>query len=199
MQRVISKAAVIGLALGALGTGVASAAPSNASAVRLFSGGDASAQRASDVERGLVFELEVGISSYAGFVLNRVGGEVLDDVVAPTFDVKASEAADGSGGSPRLVVRLSDGGEIHVRPLDWSDTWTSVDGAQDGMVDNFTGGSCDYLPMIDWATAVNCHGADVTVTSAHVMDDSWWKNGEHTLWIDAVQFDGTTYSGSANA
>src|SRR6516164_2448011 len=45
-----------------------------------------------------------------------------------SFDFNANQTG-GSGGSPRMVVQFSDGGNGQLRPLTWTaNTWTTVDG-----------------------------------------------------------------------
>jgi hypothetical protein len=194
----IGKAALVGLAIGALGTGAASAGPATSAAVNVFSSGDSSVTRAKVADKAnRVFELDVAAAGWAGFSLPRAGGEDLADLSAPSFEFKGDDAATASGGSPRLVVRLSGGGQIELRPKSWTTDWTVVDAADAGSVDT-NGGGCGYRYDVDWATAQACFG-DVEVTSVFVVSDSGWLNGDHVLWVDSVEFDGTTYTGSANA
>lgn len=193
-MRRIQKAGIAALAMTVLGTGGALAAPANNAAVGRFSTADSSVTKVKDADRGLVFQLDVTATGYAGFSLKHAGGEAIADVAAPAFDFKAPAAAE-SGGSPRLVVRLSDGGDIEVRPESWSGAWQTVDSTTSNVDSN--GGTCGYRYNTSWSAAQACH-AGTTVVDAFVVTDSGWKNGAYTNLIDDVQFDGITYGASAN-
>jgi hypothetical protein len=190
----IKKAAIAGVALAALGAGVAQAAPGRSASVNPFSGGGSSVTRTFDgSERGVVIKLDVTETGYAGFSLVGASGDALSSIPVPSFEFKADSAETQSGGSPRLVVRLSDGGRLEVRPLSWSTDWTTVDGTT---VDG--NGGCGFQYAATWAAAVACH-PNTTVTSAYIVSDSGWLNGSYTNWIDDVQFDGVVYDAAANS
>ncbi len=65
-------------------------------------------------------------------------------ITALSFDFMADQTGAG-GGSPRLVVVFSDGGNAALRPLAWTaNTWTTEDGMTSSDWDNNTGG-CGFL------------------------------------------------------
>ena len=101
----IKKAAIAGVALAALGAGVAQAAPGRTASVSPFSAEGSSVTRQFEAGHGVVLELTVEEAwDWAGFGLNKAdGGSIQDVTTAPSFEFKA----DGTyaGGSPRPVPR----------------------------------------------------------------------------------------------
>ena len=67
-------------------------------------------------------EFEVGRVGYAGLELNRAEGPA--PAREPRFFHKEDRAGE-SGGSPRLVMVFTDGGNIQLRPDQWSTNWQS--------------------------------------------------------------------------
>ena len=196
MRRTIATAALATLLFTALGQQAAQAKPGSTAAISGFSY-DGSVKKVKDVSQGKVYELTIGQAGYAGLNLNRAGGETLADLAAPSFDYRSSVAGP-SGGSPRLVVLLDDGGKIEVRPLTTSTSWTTVDASQVGSVDanGEVGTPCQYQYGTDWNGAKACHPG-ATVTDAFVVTDSAWLLGPYTQWIDDISFDGTTSGADA--
>ena len=140
-----------------------------------------------------------GFSSFAGINFHHL--PALPPANAPSFDFKPDRAAL-SGGSPRLVIRFSDGGNINLRPLDWvAQQWTSEGPMTSASVqdpafatnwDN-NGGTCGFLFETTYATARSCHAA-ATVVSAFIVSDSGWLNGPYVQWIDNIQYNGQIIS-----
>lgn len=131
-------------------------------------------------------------SSYGGITLHHVAGSPAP-ATEPSFDFM-STVGGSSGGSPRLVIRFSDGGSINLRPLSWTaNTWTTEDGASNDWDNN--GGSCGFLYEKSYATVLACH-ADTTVTSAYIVSDSGWlyPSSGYVQYIDNLQYDGYTIS-----
>lgn len=128
-------------------------------------------------------------SSFAGIDIHHVLSTA--PKTAPAFDFKADKTA-ASGGSPRLVIVFSDGGDMELRPLAWTaNTWTHEDGnSSDWDVHSRT---CPFLFETTYAAGVACH-AGGTVTDAFIVSDSGWLSAPYTNFIDNIQYDGTTIS-----
>jgi hypothetical protein len=142
---------------------------------------------------GRAVELSVEESTAsAGFSLQHVEGAA--PAASPTFDMWA-DVTGASGGSPRLVVRFSDGGRGELRPLAWTaNTWQTV---TDGNWDN-NGGTCGFHYQTTWSDVVACHaGADV-VSAFFVTDSGWLYPDGYTNLVDNVQYRGTTISAPAD-
>ncbi len=85
------------------------------------------------------FDLATEPVNFAGIDLHHEEGRPAPEE-APSFDFYSSDTGP-SLGSPRLVVRFSDGGRGELRPLAWErDVWTTV-GGPDNNWDNI-GGNC---------------------------------------------------------
>ena len=114
-------------------------------------------------------------------------------VTPPSFDFKVFTVG-GSGGSPRLVLRLSDGGRIELRPVSLeAGAWTHVDGTGSDWENR--GGLCgDLLDGRTYAELLNCHpGAQVT--RVEVINDSGWLHlGGFQLLVDNISYGGETVS-----
>jgi hypothetical protein len=138
-----------------------------------------------------------GFSSFAGINFHHLPALPPDN--PPAFDFKADRTA-ASGGSPRLVMIFSDGGNINLRPLGWvQDTWIS-EGTGNPTPDPLAatnwdnnGGTCGFLFEQTYATVKACHAA-ATVTAAFIVSDSGWLNAPYTNWIDNIQYDDRTIS-----
>jgi hypothetical protein len=128
-------------------------------------------------------------TSYAGASLHNVAGRPAP-AAAPSFDFR-STVGGPSGGSPRLVIAFSDGGNINLRPLTWvANTWTHEDGnSTDWDNKGGTAGCPSYEQT--YATLVACHPG-ATVTSVIVVSDSGflYPSG-YTNYIDNISYDGT--------
>jgi hypothetical protein len=137
-----------------------------------------------------------GFSSFAGINFHHV--PPVAPANAPSFDFKADRTGP-SGGSPRLVILFSDGGNINLRPLEWvQDKWISEgpgdtpDAAAETNWDN-NGGTCGFLFEQKYQTVLACHAAAI-VTGAFIVSDSGWLEALYTNWIDNIQYDGKTIS-----
>jgi hypothetical protein len=111
--------------------------------------------------------------TYGGIQL-RNGPTSLASITAASFDFNANQTG-ASGGSPRLVFALSDGGNIQLRPLTWTaNSWATEDGFGAGTNDwDTSGGSCGSLYGTTWATAAAC-AVGATITSIFLVNDSGW-------------------------
>ena len=137
-----------------------------------------------------------GFSSFAG--INFHHAPALPPANAPSFDFKADRSGD-SGGSPRLVMVFSDGGNINLRPLTWiQDAWISEgpnptpDPSAATNWDS-VGGPCGFRYEQTYEAALACH-TGATVTAASIVSDSGWLNAPYKNWIDYIQYDGRTIS-----
>ncbi|HVB43654.1 MAG TPA: hypothetical protein VNF47_13245 [Streptosporangiaceae bacterium] len=130
-------------------------------------------------------------SSYGGIEFHHVAGTP-PPATPPSFDFM-STVSGASGGSPRLVINFSDGGNIDLRPLTWTaNTWTTESGSSTDW-DN-GGGSCGSLYEQTYATVIACH-AGATVTSAYIVSDSGWLYPSgYQNYIDNITYNGTTIS-----
>jgi hypothetical protein len=125
-------------------------------------------------------------------------------VRSPSFDFQADRRGD-SGGSPRVVMLLSDGGNIKLRPLTWlPSVWTSEGASQGGrqadplFATNWHsagGGVCPPNNSFDltYDAALACDPG-ATVTAAFIVTDSGWLNAPYRNWIDNIQYNGTAIS-----
>lgn len=122
-----------------------------------------------------------------------------NSVTALSFDFNANVAGP-SGGSPRLVVRFSDGGSGDLRPLEWTaGTWTTVDGINGNSWDN-NGGTCGFLYATTWGGVKACH-AGASISRIFVVNDSGWlypTTGE-TVIIDDITVNDLVAGGPGNS
>lgn len=116
------------------------------------------------------------------------------DIATLSFDFNANQTG-ASGGSPRLVVQFSDGGNAQLRPLSWTqDTWTTVDGMSGTDWDN-TGG-CGGLYAATWSAVKACH-SNAMITSIFAVNDSGWmypSTGEQII-LDNITVNDNIASG----
>jgi len=127
-------------------------------------------------------------SSFAGIDLHHISSAA--PATPPSYDFMADKVA-ASGGSPRLVMQFSDGGDMELRPLVWTTTWTHENGAStDWDVHSPT---CPFLFEATYAAGLTCH-AGASVTAAFIVTDSGWLSAPYTNWIDNIQYDGTVIS-----
>jgi len=112
-------------------------------------------------------------------------------ITAASFWMKAN-VTHASGGSPRLVIAFSDGGNAQLRPLNWTaDTWQLVDGfnlnANVGWDTNGVGG-CGYLYNVAYSVILNCLDSETVITDIFVVNDSGWfgdlPDGEQIILDD---------------
>lgn len=189
-------AVALGAALAVGSIGGASAAPRVTASLSFFEYGGSSAGWVTEADGNKAVALSVEVFGFAGISVNHVDGKAVSAVAAPSFDF-LPDAAGASGGSPRLVVGLSDGGRFEVRPLTWTAGWNTVDAGDAGMVDT-NGGTCGYRYGQSWAQAQACAG-DATVTSVYMVSDSWWINwSSYTTLVDDLQWDGKTIGSAAD-
>ena len=176
----------------------ASAEGRTAPSISFFAGGNGSAHwshvDASTDSDGFSIELDVpGVSppDFSGATLQHQAGTTAP-TVAPSFDFM-STVTGASGGSPRLVIVFSDGGNINLRPLAWAnDIWTHEDG--NGTDWDNSGGTCGFRYEQTYAVVTACH-AGTTVTAAFVVSDSGWLYPTgYVNFIDNIQYNGVTLS-----
>lgn len=105
-----------------------------------------------------------------------------------SFEVK-SDFTGPSLGSPRLVIRFSDGGRAELRPLTNTNSWQEV---SDPNWDN-NGGTCGFLFQTTWNTIQGCH-AGTTVTDVFLVADPYGN----THWIDNLNTAGKNWSRAAD-
>lgn len=135
------------------------------------------------------------------------GIELLDGPVYPgsitaaSFVFKADQTGQ-SGGSPRLVIQFSDGGDAELRPLNWTaKSWTTEDGfgANASDWDN-NGGTCGFKYETTYAAASACH-TGATITAIFLVNDSGWaytSTGE-TVVVDNVTVNSIVAAGPGNS
>ena len=136
--------------------------------------------------------------SYAGMTLPGLDGKTLGKVTALSYDfaVQTPGWSGGGGGSPRLVLILSDGGNVQLDPVTSlaTGTWVHMN-AISGAVDNVngTGESCGTY-QISWSTAVTCHGS-ATISDAFIVNDSGWAAPSgFDVWVDNMTLNNTVFS-----
>lgn len=176
----------------------ASAEGRTAPSISFFAGGNGSAHwshvDATTDSDGFSIELDVpGVSppDFSGATLQHQAGTTAP-TVAPSFDFM-STVTGASGGSPRLVIVFSDGGNINLRPLAWAqDIWTHEDG--NGTDWDNSGGTCGFRFEQTYAVVAACH-AGTTVTAAFVVSDSGWLYPTgYVNFIDNIQYNEVTLS-----
>lgn len=118
-------------------------------------------------------------------------------ITALSFDFNANQTG-ASGGSPRMVVQFSDGGNGQLRPLTWTaNTWSTVDGMSGNNWDN--SGGCGYEYGTTWSGILACHPG-ATITSIYVVNDSGWlypSTGEQVT-LDNVTINDLVLTGPGN-
>jgi hypothetical protein len=138
-------------------------------------------------------------SSYGGFAAHAIDGVDVSDITALSydFDVTSPDWSGGGGGSPRLVVEFSDGGNVALNPVTslTSGTWVHMD-AMTGAVDN-EGGSCGFQYQISWSDAAACHAGE-SVTDAFVVVDSGWV-APMSVQVDNLTLNNTVYTSPGTA
>jgi hypothetical protein len=138
---------------------------------------------------------------------NTYGGIRLKSSAVPTdpnsisalsFDFNANQTG-ASGGSPRMVVQFSDGGNGQLRPLSWTaNTWTHLDGLTGNNWDN-NGGTCGYQYATTWQGIVGCHPGS-TITGIFVVNDSGWlyPNTGEQVTLDNIMVNTLIATGPGN-
>lgn len=136
--------------------------------------------------------------SYAGMTLPGLDGKTLPQISALSYDfaVQTPSWSSGGGGSPRLVLTLSDGGNVQLDTpaAVTTGTWVHLN-AISGAVDNVngTGESCGTY-QITWRTAVTCH-AGARIIDAFIVNDSGWEAPSgFDVWVDNMTLNRTVFS-----
>jgi hypothetical protein len=127
-------------------------------------------------------------NGFAGVDVHHVYGTPTASYPNSRFQVK-SDFAGPSLGSPRLVIRFSDGGRAELRPLANSPTWQDVD---DPNWDN-NGGTCGFVFQTTWNVVQGCH-AGTFVTDVFLVADPYGN----THWIDSLTTAGKTWDEAAD-
>jgi hypothetical protein len=129
------------------------------------------------------------LNDAARAVFGGVGGAA-PPAQPPSFDYKVTTVG-ASGGSTRLVIRLSDGGRGELRPLALqANTWTRVNGTGENW-DN-VGGTCGFRTGVTYAAVLACHPG-ATVTGVEIINDSGWLYpGGFTMFADNISYGGET-------
>lgn len=196
---------VAALALAALALAPASASAHSGISISFFAGADGPVANGSAHWTNTVsqdsdpFSVQLDVpegsgapnffTSFAGIELHHVPSAAPQ--TPPAFDFMADKTAL-SGGSPRLVMVFSDGGDMELRPLAWTaSTWTHEEGTS--LDWDVRSPNCPFLFETSYATGLACH-AGATVTDAFIVTDSGWLSAPYTNWIDNIQYAGTTVS-----
>ena len=122
---------------------------------------------------------------FAGVQLLGVAGAA--PATAPSYDFISNQTG-GSGGSPRLVMEFSDGGDMELRPLSLTaGSWVHESGASNDW-DNH-GGSCGFLFETSYPAALACH-TGATVTAVFAVNDSGWlyPGSDLTFHLDNIAY-----------
>lgn len=129
---------------------------------------------------------------YAGARLQGVAGS--PPAIPPSYDLY-STVSGPSGGSPRLVMIFSDGGDMELRPLSWTaDVWVHIDGSYvnnsgQGLWD-VNGGICGFAYAATYSAGLACHMGQ-SVTDVYVVTDSAWQltnPSGYTHYIDNISY-----------
>jgi hypothetical protein len=131
-------------------------------------------------------------TSWAGFQGHALDGLALSAVSALSYDFAVTSPWSGGGiGSPRLVVELTDGGNLALNPVDvlTTGTWVHMD-ATSGAVDG--NGGCGYQYQASWTDALACHPG-ASVVDAFVVVDSGYV-APMTVQVDNVTMNSTVYT-----
>ena len=134
--------------------------------------------------------IELSLEGSSSASLTLTGFSPRPPAFPPSYDFRAS-ASGPSGGSPRLTMRLSDGGG-ELRPLSLvAGEWAHEDGSTDW--DNY-GGSCGYRAQLSYGEFLGCHPG-ATVTGLEFWNDSGWLYpGGFQVLVDNVTYGGETIS-----
>ena len=125
---------------------------------------------------------------FAGVDVHHVYGWPTATYPNSSFEVKA-DVPGPSLGSPRLVVRFSDGGRAELRPLALTNAWQEV--ADPNWDSN--GGTCGYRYQTTWQQVQACHAGTV-VTDVFVATDPYGL----TYWIDNLNTAGRNWNEAAD-
>jgi hypothetical protein len=119
-----------------------------------------------------VIELSVGGATPGGYGSAMVGFAGVSGPPpssSPTYDFRASATGD-SGGSPRMTLRLTDGGAELSPARVVAGQWTPMDGQSDW---TSQGGSCGYRVGLSYGQLLGCHPGG-EVESLEIWNDSGW-------------------------
>jgi hypothetical protein len=140
--------------------------------------------------------LSDGSFTYGGISLKaKYVPSDLTSITALSFNFSANQDSTSPGGSPRMVVQFSDGGNAQLRPLAWTaNTWTHVDGMTGNNWDN--DGGCGYRYATTWAGVVACH-AGATITAIYMVNDSGWAVPSYSeqVTLDNITVNNITATG----
>ncbi len=195
-RRLVRRASAIGLLLsaGILGalTQTGTAAALTPASVSFFTGGSGAAgwvtgqDRPGETDNQAILLTAPDASSYGGANILGVGST--PPATPPSYWYKSLQSG-ASGGSPRLVIEFSDGGNIQLRPLNLiAGVWSFEDGAGSDWDSN--GGSCPFVYEHTYAQVLACHSG-ATVTDAFVVVDQFgnFPSGL-SVYIDDITYDG---------
>lgn len=115
-------------------------------------------------------------------------------ITALSYDFEANQTGN-SGGSPRMVVEFSGGGNAQLRPLTWTaDTWTHVDGITGNNWDTTNIAGCPTYATT-WTTIEGCVSGQ-SITAIFVVNDSGWlyTSGEQVV-LDNLTVNQTVAAG----
>jgi hypothetical protein len=159
------------------------AAPSPRSTMTLFAGGGATAGWI----KNSTLQLNETPTGYAGARIDDVNPAF--PLQAPSFDERSTMSMSADGGSPRLVMELSDGGTIYLYN---PETFLVPEPATQW---DSTGGTAGFLYGVDYATAKADH-PNATVTAVFIVTDSGWLKGgiSYTNLITNIQYGGVVYT-----
>ncbi len=134
---------------------------------------------------------------YAGISLQHVS--TIPPSNPPSFDFNVDAAQGDQGGSPRLVITFSDGGNMALNPVNAPSVanWHSIGGTGSNWDNN--GGSCGFLYQAAYSDALACHSSAVVTGAFIVSDSAWFPSslpgvGAYHTWIDNITYDGTIIS-----
>lgn len=128
-------------------------------------------------------------TGFAGITVQHVYGIPTASFPNSSFDVKSTNFTGSSQGSPRLVVRFSDGGDGELRPLTLAPTYQPV---ADPNWD-INGGTCGFEFEKTWQDVQACH-AGTFITAVYLTTDPLGIEYR----IDDLNVDGVNFTQGAN-
>jgi hypothetical protein len=144
-----------------------------------------------DNTQDIEINTSVAPNGFAGVTVHHVAGIPTEAYPNSSFEVKSNVPAPSvpSLGSPRLVVRFSDGGRAELRPLNNTPEWQEV--ADPNWDDN--GGTCGFQFQTSWNNVQACHAGTV-VTDVFIATDPYG----FTYWIDNLNTAGKVFNEAAD-
>jgi hypothetical protein len=200
----LAAGAVVGVAALAGAAGAAPSPSSNGSKAAFFAGGTGTASWQDTSDSGQVIQLSSPDgNSYGGFQGHGIDGVKISAIKALSYDFRVVTPGwnASGGGSPRLVVDLSDGWNLDLNPvttLSAGTGWNHMD-ALTGSVDEMNPTTNGYHYQTPWNVAVIEHQG-ATVQDAYVVNDSGWE-APLTVQIHNLTLNSTVYNhpGNSNA